>query len=226
MLKTLKFNGGNDTDYVFSSDFHRGHNRPWIVDKRGYKTVQEHDDGLIHNCNSVCTERTTLFHLGDLTFNDSDATGFWSLMRRLRFSTFVHFWGNHHSGARQAYLQCLKEQFPDSIDETGELIYEVYPLCHNIDDNPNKRVMFVPQYAEVQINGYRLVLCHYAFRVWNESHKSVPALYGHSHGSLPDDPNALAVDIGVDYYPIPQTLQQVKKIMSLKNYKPVDHHAP
>ena len=62
-------------------------------------------------------------------------------------------------------------------------------------------------------------------RVWNKSHHGAWQLYGHSHGSLPDDPNALSFDVGCmlfDYEPL--EFEDVKKIMSNKNYKPVDHH--
>ena len=66
-----------------------------------------------------------------------------------------------------------------------------------------------------------IVLCHYAFRVWNVSHHGSYHLYGHSHGSLEDDPNALSFDIGVDchdFYPL--SYEEVKAIMSTKNWEP------
>ncbi|MDP3769028.1 MAG: metallophosphoesterase family protein, partial [Dehalococcoidia bacterium] len=44
----------------------------------------------------------------------------------------------------------------------------------------------------------RIVLCHYALRVWNKSHYGAWHLYGHSHGSLDDDKHALSLDVGVD----------------------------
>ena len=74
----------------------------------------------------------------------------------------------------------------------------------------------------------RLVLCHYAMRVWNQSHRMSWHLYGHSHGTLPDDPHSLSLDVGVDchnYYPI--SFNEVAAKMKLKlGYKPVDHHKP
>ena len=33
-----------------------------------------------------------------------------------------------------------------------------------------------------------IVLCHYAMRVWQKSHYGAWMLYGHSHGTLPDNP--------------------------------------
>jgi len=52
----------------------------------------------------------------------------------------------------------------------------------------------------------RIVLCHYALRVWPRSHYGAWHLYGHSHGKLPDDPSTLSLDIGVDcwdFAPVP-----------------------
>lgn len=41
-----------------------------------------------------------------------------------------------------------------------------------------------------------IVLCHYAMRVWNKSHHGAWQLYGHSHGSLKDDPYSRQIDVG------------------------------
>ena len=50
----------------------------------------------------------------------------------------------------------------------------------------------------VDVNGQKIWLSHYAHRVWDRSHHGVWHLYGHSHHNLPDDPNALSCDVGVD----------------------------
>jgi calcineurin-like phosphoesterase family protein len=50
-------------------------------------------------------------------------------------------------------------------------------------------------------------------------------IYGHSHSSLPDDPNALSFDVGVDCHDFkPLSFEQVKMIISRKTWKPTDHH--
>lgn len=51
-------------------------------------------------------------------------------------------------------------------------------------------------YAEITIDGQRLVLCHYAMRVWNKLHYGALHLYGHSHGSLTG--TSRSCDVGVD----------------------------
>jgi len=69
------------------------------------------------------------------------------------------------------------------------------------------------------------VLDHYAMRVWNKSHHGAIHLYGHSHGTLVDDPSSRSMDVGVDtnnYFPY--ALSDVLLHMYKKVYKPVDHH--
>ena len=54
-------------------------------------------------------------------------------------------------------------------------------------------------FAEIVVHSRKLVLCHYALRVWNGSHKGEKGawhLYGHSHGTLSDMP--WSCDVGVD----------------------------
>ena len=54
----------------------------------------------------------------------------------------------------------------------------------------------VQHYAELDVAGQRLVLCHYAFRTWNQMGKKSINLHGHSHGRLKAMPRQF--DVGVD----------------------------
>ena len=54
----------------------------------------------------------------------------------------------------------------------------------------------VGDYAELDLDGHRLVLCHYPFRSWNGQHRHVLNLHGHSHGRLKALPRQH--DVGVD----------------------------
>src|SRR5271166_6364154 len=58
--------------------------------------------------------------------------------------------------------------------------------------------LWLDNLAEVSIHGQPIVLCHYALRVWNQSNRGSWHLYGHSHGRLPEVPNSLSMDVGVD----------------------------
>lgn len=63
-----------------------------------------------------------------------------------------------------------------------------------------------------------IYLHHFAHRTWPKSHKGAWHLYGHSHGNLPDDPNLLSMDVGVDVWGFePVGLSQV--VRSMENQK-------
>ena len=87
------------------------------------------------------------------------------------------------------------------------------------------RFRWIKDVNTINVNGQKIFLSHYAHRVWAKSHKSVWHLYGHSHGSLPDDPNSMSFDVGVDCHGYkPVSFDRVKELMSKKTFKPVDHH--
>ena len=63
-------------------------------------------------------------------------------------------------------------------------------------------------YAEIELEGRRLVMCHYPFRSWNGQHRGAINLHGHSHGRLKPMPRQ--VDVGVDARAFaPVTLEQL-----------------
>jgi calcineurin-like phosphoesterase family protein len=54
----------------------------------------------------------------------------------------------------------------------------------------------VADYAEIELEGRQLVLCHYPFRSWNGQRRGALNLHGHSHGRLKPIPRQF--DVGVD----------------------------
>jgi len=54
----------------------------------------------------------------------------------------------------------------------------------------------VAPYAEIEVDGVALVLCHYPFRSWNGMARGSLNLHGHSHGRL--KPLRRQFDVGVD----------------------------
>lgn len=225
MLKTLKFNG-EEHNFFFISDLHQRHNRDFIYGPRGFKTVGDHDNTNIHQWNSVCNHLSTVFHLGDFIFNDGDGNEFWKLIDRLNFGKLYLLWGNHYSGQRQAYLKVLKDQFPDSVDIDGKLSYEVYPLEFNI--NSTKKIIFLPQYAEICVNSTLLTLCHYPIVSHiKQGHQSI-MLCGHSHSNCPitnkDTGKGMRLDVGVESFGRPISLKEVKYHLRNRDLDSVDHH--
>lgn len=103
----------------------------------------------------------------------------------------------------------------------------VHQIIGNHDKLNNRDIHIfssVSHYKELRHKNTKIVLSHYAFRVWNKSHAGSWHLYGHSHGTLPDLGNK-SFDVGIDcwnYMPI--SIDQVEEEMSKRNFIPVDHH--
>jgi calcineurin-like phosphoesterase family protein len=67
----------------------------------------------------------------------------------------------------------------------------------------------VQAYAELELDGTLLVLCHYPLRSWHRMARGALDLHGHSHGRLA--PLARQVDVGVDLWDFrPITLAQIR----------------
>ena len=69
------------------------------------------------------------------------------------------------------------------------------------------------------VEGQVIVACHYAMRVWPQSHYGSWDVYGHSHGHLP--PLGKQHDVGVDnndFYPV--SFEKLKEIMATRDDNP------
>ena len=67
----------------------------------------------------------------------------------------------------------------------------------------------VQHYAELEVEGTWLILCHYPLRTWNRIGRGALNLHGHSHGRLAPLPRQ--VDVGVDCWDFrPITLAAIR----------------
>lgn len=182
----------------FTSDTHFSHRNIIKYCNRPFKDEKEMDETLIMNWNSVVRPEDTIYHLGDVGFTDEDKL--YRILKRLNGSIHL-IWGNHDKVIKKSNL--LRSRF----DSTSEL-KKVYIQD---DRHPKGR--------------YEITLCHFAMRVWDKSHHGSLHLYGHSHGTLPDDPTALSLDVGVDSWDFrPVSLDQINATMKNKTFVPIDHH--
>lgn len=184
----------------YSSDPHAFHNKVIKYQHRPFKDVVEMTECIAKNINSVVNKRKDkLYVLGDWSF------------------------GPRHSPKKQLENAT---KFRDMID--CERVYLVFGNHDHLKDEDQygafsrdfKRLFTKCDHVmEIwdEVVGGKIFLSHYSHRVWNASHHGRPALYGHSHGSLADDPTSLAFDVGVDcfnYFPI--CSKQVKDILDRK----------
>ena len=127
----------------FTSDFHFCHNKPFIYEPRGFKSVHEMNEQIIKNFNEVMDWEDDLYILGDCFLNNNEEG--MSYMRRLPGMKHI-IWGNHCTIARQELMQlegfdCLG--YSDVLKYKGYHFYlSHYPtLTANYydDDKPLKR---------------------------------------------------------------------------------------
>lgn len=79
-----------------------------------------------------------------------------------------------------------------------------------------------------RIGGHRIVLCHFPLLVWEDHHRGVWHLHGHSHGHLinPGYYSRKVLDVGVDAHPAfrPYSLGEIADIMERRTVAKIDHH--
>lgn len=88
-----------------TSDLHFGHDKDFIWQARGFGSIQEHDEGIERNWNSVVKEDDTVYVLGDIIMGVDRQS---SLQRLSRLNgTLIFLRGNHDSDAKvDEYAQC------------------------------------------------------------------------------------------------------------------------
>ena len=227
MLKPTKIKC-EEKDLWFISDLHRGHDKPFIYGPRGFASVQEHDAAITERWNARLNNETSIiFSLGDLMMS-ADEAAFWLFCRTHRFKHLYLLWGNHPSGQSAAYKNLMKSRFPDSM-KGEELLYEVYPLTHDLDGT-GRLVTFLPTFVELSACGHRFSLCHYAIANHHKQGAGAYMLSGHSHGNLPltnvKTGQGLRLDVGIESFGRPASLAEIKRHLNGRELDLQDHHQP
>jgi calcineurin-like phosphoesterase family protein len=191
-----------------------------------FSSSDEMDRVLIENWNKVVKPEDSVYHLGDMFFCYGIKAE--KILEQLNGNIFL-IQGNHEKTAFDLF---------DRKVANGKIVWIRHYFELKVNDNG---------VYGIYGNRQEIILCHYAFRVWNKSHYGAWNLYGHSHGTLPDDPESLQFDVGIDsiarsltaesrsmggwksievnpecYRPI--SYDEVKSIMGNKKWKPKDHH--
>jgi len=155
----------------FTSDLHLGHGNIIRYDRRPFNSVQEHDETIIKNWNSVVKPNDTVYLLGDIAFGPKEEVE--AKINQLN-GRICLIRGNHDS--RQIEKSRLRDRF------------------HWIRDLWFYQAMD----GETKI---RIVLCHYPMLRWDRSHYGVWHLHGHCHGNAPQRVGKdLAIDISCNVH--------------------------
>jgi len=179
----------------FTGDQHWGHRNIILHTNRPFDDAHEMNKAMVEAWNAVVQPEDTVYHLGDIVWGSPNPMS--KILDRLH-GTIHLVLGNHDKTAQ--HRKC-RGRFAS-----------ITPLLE----------ITIPD-AEAPRGERVIVLCHYAMRVWNCSHWGSWQLYGHSHGKLPDLPDRLQMDVGVDTsepFGTPYSYEQVKARMALKTWTP------
>jgi calcineurin-like phosphoesterase family protein len=75
--------------------------------------------------------------------------------------------------------------------------------------------------SKISINNKEFFLVHTASRVWDKSHIGTVHLYGHSHGTLCEDPFSLSMDVGIDAWAQKCRYKRKAQESASDDYRPV-----
>lgn len=182
--------------FWFTSDTHFNHANIIEQSSRPFTGLEEMTETMVTRWNECVLPGDVIFHLGD----------------------FALSWGKKHHETIDAVLSRLNGQ--------------KWLICGNHDRDEvkkNPRWSMVKDYHEIKVDlggqhKQRIVMLHYAMRVWNQMHRGAWHLHGHSHGSLTDI-GGLSMDVGVDCHEFrPINVEAVAKFMQGRTTFSVDHH--
>lgn len=189
----------------FISDLHFGHENVIKYSNRPFLSVEEMDQTLVDNWNSIVKEKDTVIIAGDIAMRYSSNYAY-NIVKKLKGHKHLVF-GNHDKAIKK------NKDFVNLFESVSDL------LTVKVQDK------------EAIGGTRRIVVCHYPMLVWDRSHYGAWHLHGHCHGTLPDDNTSLRFDIGVDawttygtklYRPI--EYNEIKERMKLKTWEPKDRH--
>jgi calcineurin-like phosphoesterase family protein len=209
-MNTFRFNTGKN---FITSDLHLGHAKPFIWEKRGYTSIQDHDDKIIDKINELVGPNDTLFSLGDFCLNTTEPQ-LESYLSRIACQNIYLIWGNHPNPLHKIYNRDVSEEFNRND-------IEVYPFRY-------KNIIFMGYHIECIIEGKYVVMNHYPISIWNKCADGSYMLCGHSHYSYPnsqaESTSGLILDCGWDGHKKPLLFSEIVSIMKNKTIMAVDHH--
>jgi len=181
----------------FTSDVHLSHANIIKFCNRPFANADEMNEAIIKKWNETVQPHDHVYILGDVSFANAEAT--YNLIKRLN-GVLILVYGNHDQVIKKnAHIRAL---FSGGI-------YDYYERD------------FINPVTNIKT---KFVMCHYPMRVWNKSHHGSIMLFGHCHGSLPDD-GSRSWDVGLDNNNLQLlSLEDVFNLMENRKNPSVDHH--
>ena len=218
MNRVLRFKQTESSKVWLTSDWHYNHNPKWPVPiwkMRGYNSVNEMNVDIIKSINDNVGVNDILINAGDPTLNCSESE-FESLLSQIICQTVYMMWGNHSSPSWGIYQREVNKLL--NLPESNECVQEIYPLKY-------RNTIFVGNYLEISVDGFKSVVSHYPLSSWNGmSHNSL-LLHGHIHSTKENYKlDGKTIDVGFDYWKRPVSFDEIKLMMDKVPRKIEGHH--
>lgn len=174
----------------FTSDTHFFHNNIIKYCDRPFKDVDEMNERLIENWNSVVPTDGTVFHLGDVSLT-ANPKKLEEVLKKLNGNIYLIVGNHEHDALEKPYIR------------------DRWSAVHDVAE------IFVKD-REITYAEQHIVMCHYPMIVWNGSHRGSWQLFGHVHGGLSNkgviNHPVTSLDVGVDTHDYtPWSYQEVKE---------------
>lgn len=177
------------SDVLITSDEHYGHHNIIEYCNRPFTSTDHMRETLIERHNKKVPNKKSYLtiHIGDLFWNSVPEEEAIRTIDRLH-GHHAFIYGNHDELMEKS--PALRAKFD-------------WVLGKNKDSG----------IQTIYFDKTKIILCHFAMRVWERSHKGSWHLYGHSHQELP--PLGKSFDVGVEGHNYePWTLEEVRTKMS------------
>lgn len=196
----------------FTSDTHFGHKNIcrgvsfWPPEStRNFETVQEMNEEMLSNINTVVGEDDLLFHLGDFSFDGFESIEFFR--RQIKCKNLHLLLGNHDHHIRKDH---------DGIRSIFSSVNDYLHLQVNIQEGKDTVKHF-------------FVLCHYPIASWDGLRSGTMHLHGHVHFHEENvvGPGRM-LDVGMDGHGL--KVWSLDDVLRLLEYRPKvsmfsqDHH--
>lgn len=142
---------------LYIADTHFSHTNIISHCGRWYRHADAMDEDMVRRWNAVVRLGDIVYHLGDFSFELGNAERVRAIFEQLNGRKFLIL-GNHD------------QRKDGSIHPTIAALDWAAPPTHAL---------------EVQDEGRRVYLSHYAHRVWPGQHHGSYHFFGHSHGAVP-----------------------------------------
>jgi calcineurin-like phosphoesterase family protein len=180
-----------------TSDTHFGHKNVIVYSNRPYSSVEEMDEVLIDNWNSVVKPGDLVYHLGDFSFYKSrEQTK--KVLYRLNGQKNLIF-GNHDKEIRRHANEFLN----------------------------GKLFATMQDYKELEYYKTKIVMFHFPILSWNKLHHRSIHIHGHSHNSIPSQGRRVDIGVDSTAFAnqyVPHSFDEIMDFMKDRKPEFVDHH--